>query len=158
SQALAILCDRYEDWIRRCTIEAKSLSTQFRRAAERNLEWCRLTATRMRAGVELIASDERVRESFMLMNQALLMQQIHSRLRRRLGEQWTDLPTIHEYRSNWEAGVGYWRAFQLAYILTTLSSVGRSDPRTVTLPSGEQVSERELVELIWFPTGGGKTE
>lgn len=40
-----------------------------------------------------------------------------------------------------------WRPFQLGFLLVALAS-------TVD----EQHQERELVDLIWFPTGGGKTE
>ncbi len=40
-----------------------------------------------------------------------------------------------------------WRPFQLAFIL--LSVVGLID---------DQSSDRNIVDLIWFPTGGGKTE
>lgn len=40
-----------------------------------------------------------------------------------------------------------WRPFQLGFLLVALSS-------TVD----ERHAERELVDLIWFPTGGGKTE
>lgn len=40
-----------------------------------------------------------------------------------------------------------WRAFQLAFILLNLSGI--SDPRD---------SNRETVDLLFFPTGGGKTE
>jgi len=40
-----------------------------------------------------------------------------------------------------------WRLFQLAFILLALPSI-----------AGEDHPDRELVELIYFPTGGGKTE
>ncbi|MBP2372955.1 helicase-related protein [Paeniglutamicibacter psychrophenolicus] len=40
-----------------------------------------------------------------------------------------------------------WRPFQLGFLLVSLTSV-----------VDETHAERELVDLIWFPTGGGKTE
>ena len=40
-----------------------------------------------------------------------------------------------------------WRAFQLAFILLNIG--GLTDPRD---------AEREIVDLLFFPTGGGKTE
>ncbi|MDF1915629.1 hypothetical protein, partial [Klebsiella pneumoniae] len=40
-----------------------------------------------------------------------------------------------------------WRPFQLAYILTCLSSIENPDSK-----------HRDLVDLLWIPTGGGKTE
>ena len=40
-----------------------------------------------------------------------------------------------------------WRPFQLGFILASLAST-----------ADEQHEDRELVDLIWFPTGGGKTE
>ena len=40
-----------------------------------------------------------------------------------------------------------WRAFQLAFILLNLP--GLADPVS---------ADREIVDLLFFPTGGGKTE
>lgn len=40
-----------------------------------------------------------------------------------------------------------WRPFQLAFFLITLESAVRPDDR-----------RREICDLLWFPTGGGKTE
>lgn len=46
-----------------------------------------------------------------------------------------------------EAGLPAWRPFQLGFILVALASSTDARHR-----------DRELVDLIWFPTGGGKTE
>jgi hypothetical protein len=40
-----------------------------------------------------------------------------------------------------------WRPFQLAFLLTVIESASREDD-----------DFRDVVALIWFPTGGGKTE
>ena len=87
-------------------------------------------------------------------NHAILLQQIVSRRAIRsvsIDDQTTRLSISGEYERpdpiNPPAGIGYWRPFQIGFLLATIqSAVEGNHP------------ERETVELIWFPTGGGKTE
>lgn len=155
-EALRELCDDYEQWIEERGRDATALEADFEEAAAHNLRGCRLAAKRMRAGIALLATNERVLDVFMLVNRVMLRQQIHSRLRRRLDDPWTALPTPTEYISLSSANRGYWRAFQIAFVLMVLPSLV-SDTEVVDIED-EATAERDLVDLIWFPTGGGKTE
>lgn len=77
---------------------------------------------RVRAGLELLESDERVMLAFKLMNESF----------------------VHSGRKGGYTG---WRPFQVGFLLGVLSSlVSDADPR------------RRVVDTLWFPTGGGKTE
>ena len=150
-------CASYEAWIETQRNEIGSLEPRFHSAARRHVSLCEITLERMRIGIALIASNPHCLEAFMLANRTMLMQQLHSRLRRRLGDEWVPLPQgPDDYASDWADGRGYWRAFQLAFILVALPGV---EPTEVTVPyENESMSARDVVDLIWFPTGGGKTE
>lgn len=50
-----------------------------------------------------------------------------------------------------------WRLFQIAFLLMNLRDMLTPDSVTATAPEGE-TGHRHLVDLIFFPTGGGKTE
>lgn len=88
-------------------------------------------------------------------NKAILMQQLtggEKRLhdfdkkekRNRFNPDYQDID--FENRSE---NTGYWRAFQIGLILSSLKS---------SILDCGTCKERDDVELIWFPTGGGKTE
>lgn len=94
-----------------------------------------LTACRRIAdGINLLGSDSRVRRAFEIMNRAMEMaaRQRNSVAQGILPEA-TTAPT--------------WRPFQLAFVLLNLSGLAQ-----------KQHDDREIVDLLFFPTGGGKTE
>jgi len=157
---LKTMCNKYQDWITGLKKEAMTLKNPYKSTAERHIHNCEECLDRMIKGVELLIKDPRVQKAFCYMNRAMLLQQLHYNLPL---QKWVDdgngyirlenpvekLPDIHN-QNTWygdKTRYGKWRPFQLAFILINLRSM--SDPTS---------SERTYVDLIWFPTGGGKTE
>jgi hypothetical protein len=152
--ALEEVITRYEDWISERRIEIGTLDARYLDAAERHIRQCSACAERMKEGLEFLKADPMAFEAFQLANRAILLQQIRSsrRARRRSFDSarkaWAfpDSP-YPEISYTPEREKGSWRAFQIAFILMSLKSTANRDSK-----------DRETVELIWFPTGGGKTE
>lgn len=143
------LADDYESWIDEQQLQVVALSERLQPPANANLEHCRKCLTRIRDGIQLLKSDSQICDAFMLANRAIRMQQIHSRRPKRgTSQAMLELPASYEPT---EQSPGRWRSFQLAFILMNLSSIKPG-------ASGTDHPERNLVDLIWFPTGGGKTE
>jgi len=135
----------YEAWIEGVSAEYRNVPAGLIGARDRVVNRLRLATATMRRGIAILASDPLVLHAFRLANRAMLMQMRHSKDdlgggRRRRGEPSGRDP---DYGS-----VDYrWRPFQLAFQLLTLPSVASHDDQ-----------DRDVVDLIWFPTGGGKTE
>ncbi|MFC2993410.1 helicase-related protein [Halomonas tibetensis] len=123
---------RYENWIKGQDEDLNNLQADERKAGERIVERMKIAFERMEHGISLIERDAKVASAFALANQAMLNQMQQST--RNKGQS----ADAREYN---------WRPFQLAFILTALkSSIDQDD------------DFRDTVDLIWFPTGGGKTE
>ncbi len=149
--SLQEIVDGYRSWIRKREKEVASLPPEHEPVARKHLEWCRRASNRMQDGIEFLQSgeDPAATEAFKLVNHAMLLQQQHSGHAVR--------PTVYDRDVKSFAtsghfiprteGRGRWRPFQIAFALAALkSTVLDDDP------------ERKTVELIFFPTGGGKTE
>jgi len=124
--------EKYSVWVRAQNTQINELEPDERAAANRITERMETALERMRRGVALLRSNHLAAESFKLANQAMLdqmRQADHVRGKRR---------DDNDYR---------WRPFQLAFLLAVMESAIHEDD-----------DYREIVDLIWFPTGGGKTE
>ncbi|MBS3968345.1 MAG: hypothetical protein KGZ60_13890 [Truepera sp.] len=154
--ALEEVIDRYERWINERTQEAATPELfPYHKAAVHHLADCRSAAKRMRDGLDYLKRTPVAKKAFQLANHAVLIQQVQSKrtLREarfdRSNNRYKFLPpyALPEILNPENPNVGRWRAFQIAFLLMSLqSSVEGSHP------------DRKRVELIWFPTGGGKTE
>lgn len=154
SRSLGEVIDLYERWIERREAESLLLGERHRRTAIRHLEACREVATRMREGFDLIRTDKHVRQAFVLANRAVLLQQVHSAgtTRNLLYDTRGKVVRLSEPRRTADPlvpppGRGAWRPFQIAFLMAAIPSSASREHR-----------DRELVDLIFFPTGGGKTE
>jgi len=146
----------YEGWIdKQEEIANAELKDELLETALRHIDSCRLCLQRMKEGVEVLKSNEKVNRAFKLMNRAMLLQQLHYSIETRnwildkgniTGVKDAVIANIND-SSTWKPGLGAWRPFQLAFILMNLNAI---------LDSSH--GDREMVDLIWFPTGGGKTE
>lgn len=153
------LCDFYEEWI--IGLEKEEIPEKYKITATRHIKNCKNCLLRMRNGINLLQKNEKVKIAFQYMNLAMLMQQLHYNLPL---QSWEDdgndgiilsnpikrLPEPYD-KSTWydaeHKHYGEWRPFQLAFVLMNLESMADRCSK-----------EREIVDLIWFPTGGGKTE
>ena len=108
---------------------------------------CREALARIEAGIALLDSDPQAATAFQFANQAMYLQRVRSIYARltRQGQK-PDLGQIDIPRNR------SWRPFQLAFVLLNL--VGLVDP---THPERSDPTQA-LADLLWFPTGGGKTE
>ena len=125
--------------------------TDHRDQAHANLDAATDAADRIAAAIDLLATDPQALEAFRFANRAMHHQRVHSIAAQ--GETSVSIETraaeadVPRNRS--------WRPFQLAFLLLNLPSL--TDPahpeRTETAPE-----DRGVADLLWFPTGGGKTE
>ena len=159
---LVQLNSEYEKWINEQEgIAKKELKDEFLKTAMRHIESCRACLKRMKEGVELLKSNPKVNRAFKLMNRAMLLQQLHYGIEIRnwivekgniTGLEKAIIPDIND-QTTWQKNsdgslkVGSWRPFQIAFILINLHSM-----------LDAKHPDRQMVDLIWFPTGGGKTE
>jgi len=119
-------------------------SKQLLDAANRNIEKCRSASSRMHKGLELIRDNPIALKAFKFANHVMWDQRIHSVWAAENRKKGEILGTAedHDVEKN-----RMWRPFQMGFILLNLQ--GMVD---------EKNPDRSMVDLLWFPTGGGKTE
>jgi hypothetical protein len=128
----------YESWVEDRRTDSALLPDRLRVVATRHLDECSRAAGRMRKGIDVLASQEDPApyEAFKLMSEVMVLQRERS-----------ETVLAGRKPTPGETVKAEWRPFQLAFILQCL--LGLVD---------EESEERDVADLLWFPTGGGKTE
>ena len=133
---------KYQEWINELSEHMPDVNEGLQNIALANILKCQEAYDRIAYAISLLeksaASDGVVFRAFQLANEAMLIQ------RRQ---------TILKNGGSFDATTVFWYPFQLAFILHELSSF--IEPKG---HEGQAIPERQMVDLLWFPTGGGKTE
>jgi hypothetical protein len=122
----------------------------YRNVAVDALAKCRGTLERINSGIRLLASSDEAARAFAFMNRAMWQQRIHTLYAeaKRRG-QLSDALSFEDLDQPVNRS---WRPFQLAFILLNL-------PALTDLHHPDRGEESSAIaDLLWFPTGGGKTE
>lgn len=150
-ESLRKFIENYKNWIDQKKEVAGTLDNNFKDTASKNLDLCEKSFKRMIKGIEKLENDDNAWEAFTLANSAMLMQRVQLKLHPK-----DDIyPGYNDKNLQDELlNVDYtkkdshkWRPFQLAFLLMSVVSV-----------TDDTDLERDIVDLIWFTTGGGKTE
>jgi hypothetical protein len=132
ARELAAFIDGYGEWVLAQCNAIDDLPAEDQATGGRIVARMKLALSRMRAGLALLENDGNAQKAFALANCAMLDQMRQHELVSGKAR------SLESYR---------WRPFQLAFLLTVLESA-----------VNEERDFRDTVDLIWFPTGGGKTE
>ncbi|KRV49085.1 helicase [Wenjunlia vitaminophila] len=153
--ALAPLADGYQVWLEQERERAGALPGHLAPAATAAVEQAEEVAERIAAGIALLRGDDTALEAFRFANRAMALQRRNTAIAQARGRHAHDPAS---YRAAHAAVYGRgkegatWWPFQLAFILLNLDSLSRPGHR-------HRGSGRDaVVDLLFFPTGGGKTE
>lgn len=126
----------YDEWIDKTKKAVKMLDSSQQDTAEGNIQKCKAAFSRITHSIDLLekslSGSADAMKAFQMANEAMLLQRKQ---------------TLLKAGKEYDPGKVTWYPFQLAFLLHELSSF--------IDPTGE---ERKTVDLLWFPTGGGKTE
>lgn len=128
---LNALADTYESWIDSIKAEINSLPEGYRDSGTENVEKCEAALFMIRESIHSLKNPN-VMKAFKLANLAMFTQRKQS------------LIVSGKYTSDDDIK---WYTFQLAFFVQEIISFANPES-----------DHRKKVDLLWFPTGGGKTE
>jgi hypothetical protein len=149
----------YKEWIEKQETEVNKLNKAENEIANRLLDRQKENFNRLNFNVDLL-NDDKVFRAFQIANTAMLIQLIVSN-DKRLGKvekeisefdnelNFDNIEFFKTYDSKKQLGfIPKYRPFQLAFFILSLEEMVNPEKRP----------QKNTVDLIWFPTGGGKTE
>jgi hypothetical protein len=146
-EALSCLVDDYAVWIAEQRMRLTTEITGFDEPGKDVIARCEETLRRLHEGMDTLFSDDAALSAFRFANKSMALQRVRSlyALKRRRGEP-VEIAQLDISKNR------SWRPFQLAFLLLSVPSLADPTHSDRTKPA------EAFADLLWFPTGGGKTE
>lgn len=146
---LKTLADSYDSWITKTLSGSKQMEDQaFReRIGNTVIGRCQDALRRIREGIHIIETDDTAFEAFCFMNCVIFLQNSIKNYAKKHGTDEVVCSFTDFIRQKGKSSNFGWRPFQIAFILMNLAGIVNPEH-----------PDREIVDLLYFPTGGGKTE
>lgn len=147
-ERLNVLADSYGKWIHEKLISDDKMSNaEFKdKIGDKVISHCSEALDRIREGIAVITNDEVAFDAFCFMNRSMLLQRNIMSYSKKHGAgiecNFRDFVDPRKPDTDFD-----WRPFQIAFILMNLSGIVNPEHK-----------DRDVVDLLYFPTGGGKTE
>jgi hypothetical protein len=146
------IADAYLIWI-----NDESVNANGNEFGEKNIYKCKVIHQRIKKGIQLLSLDDNAYKAFQLANTAIYIQMFQSEWHFNKKDGYEVFERNGKLQLNYSeyATAAFpngrkepcWRPFQLAFILQCIPSFVE-----------ENSQDKDLVDLLYFPTGGGKTE
>lgn len=129
--------EKYDNWIIQTAKKIELLEEEYQPYAEKNINECKKCCERMKKTIDYLEVNKLALKAFSLANEAMILQRIKDLEFKKQCFNTKDYSAV-EFK---------WRPFQLAFVLNSLESI-----------LNEESDERDVLDLVWVSTGGGKTE
>lgn len=145
---LNVLADSYDSWISNNLVDNHRMHDAAFKAkiGDDVIAKCHTALNRIREGIQLLIDDDIAFDAFCFMNRAMIYQNSIKNYSKKHGQgiecNFKDFVDPRKKENDFG-----WRPFQIAFILMNLCAMVAPDHK-----------DREIVDLLYFPTGGGKTE
>lgn len=160
AEMLRPLVSAYRTWIaqQKARIGTEPGLAPYENAAREAIRKAGEAADRVEEGLNVLATDGQAWLAFRFMNEAMALQRQHTEAMN-VRKNHPELSFVQALKDADVAARRSWRPFQIAFVLLNLPAL--TDPlspeRTAGGP-GQPEPSAALADLLFFPTGGGKTE
>lgn len=136
---LSDLLNDYSLWISRLETHEYMKGESYQEIGNEKISLCNNNLNRMLEGLDLIKTNKNAFKAFLFMNEAM-------HLSRSMAE-YSKNKEEDKKLDNFKADHSFWRPFQIGFILLNIKGIVDNNSE-----------DRNILDLLYFPTGGGKTE